>query len=356
MALGVCLIVVSFAMLDSTDDAIVTFFEEIDIHDVSASFATEQPGRVVSQIGGWPGVRRVEPSLDVAIDLERDGISHSTILSGILADSRIRRLTYESGRQAVPERGEVLLGAMLRKKLGVEEGDLVTLSYAQNRRDFRTVRTARVGPVIAQPIGSTAYMGMDDVHDLFSDRLGMPAGAATGALLLVDPERTRQIASRLDRMPSVAAVQTRVQAYEQVQELMRFTIAFTGVMAFFGVGLAFAVVFTAVSINILERVRELATLRTMGFGLRHITVLSTVENFAVAAAGLLIGLPAGRWLDIYLMSTFESESMSLEPVIYPRTYLIAVASAFVLTALSQIPSLLHVRRMDLAAATKEMGG
>ena len=157
-------------------------------------------------------------------------------------------------------------------------------------------------------------------------------------------------------MPSVAAVVTRSQVYEQVQELMRFSRAFTGIMAFFGVALAFAVVFTSVSINMLERVRELATLRTLGFGLRRIGWLSTIENLLIAAIGILIGLPIGRWLDIYLMSSFESESMALEPIIYLRTYAISAVAAVALTLVSQIPSLIHVKRMDLAAATKEIGG
>ncbi len=127
-------------------------------------------------------------------------------------------------------------------------------------------------------------------------------------------------------------------------------------MAFFGVGLAFAVVFTAVSISVLERVRELATLRTLGFGLRQIAGFTTAENLMIAGAGILLGVPMGRWLNVYLMSTFESESMSLEAVIYLRTYLISVIGVLLLTVVSQIPSLLHVKRMDLAAATKEIGG
>jgi putative ABC transport system permease protein len=250
----------------------------------------------------------------------------------------------------------VLLGAMLRRKLRVGEGDLVTVRYAQNRRDFKIARMATVGPAITEPIGSTAYMRIDDVQRLFGDRLGMPHRAASGVLIQNDPDRARWIEERLDRMPSVAAVQTRAQTYEQIQELMRFSRAFTGIMAFFGVGLAFAVVFTTVSINVLERVRELATLRTLGFGLRQIGWFSTVENLLIAAIGIAAGLPLGRWLDIYLMSSFESESMSLEPIIYLRTYLIAVAGALALTLVSQIPSLLQVKKMDLAAAIKEIGG
>jgi len=354
IVLGVCLMLVSLGMLDSMDQAIVTYFEDVERYDLSAGFAAEQPGRVISQISSWPGVLRAEPTLDIAVEVEREGVQHSTALTGLPPEGRLRRLTDKAGRPILPRSGEVLLGDMLRKKLNVAEGDLITINYAQNRREFQIVRTARVGPPITQPIGSTVYMRTDDVQRLFAHRLGMPLGAVSGALISTDPARTEWTKERLHRMPAVAAVQTRSQTYDQIRELMRFSKAFTGILAFFGVGLAFAVVFTAVSINVLERTRELATLRTIGFGFWRIAWFTTVENLLTAAAGAVVGLPLGRWLDIYLMTSMQSESMSFEPVIYLRTYTIVVLGLLILTLLSQIPSLLHIRRLDLAAATKDL--
>jgi putative ABC transport system permease protein len=197
-------------------------------------------------------------------------------------------------------------------------------------------------------------MRMDDVQRLFADGLGKPLGAASGVLIRGAPERLEWIKQRLDRIPAVAAVHDRGQTYDEIQELMRFNKVFMGILAFFGIGLAFAAVFTAVSINVLERVRELATLRTLGFGLRQIAWFTSVENLAVAAAGAAIGVPLGRWLDVYLITSAETESMSLEPVIYLQTYLIAVFGILALALVSQIPSLINVRRMDLAQATKHI--
>lgn len=355
LALGICLLVLSFGLLDAIEHALTTYFQEIERYDVSAGFVPEQPGRLITHVQSWPGVKRAEPTLGIAVELKRGDISHSTVLSGIPAGAQLRRLTTEAGRPARPEHGQVLLGSMLREKLGVAEGDLIHIHYARNRREFKLVRSARVGPAISQPIGSTAYMRMDDVQRLFADRLGMPLNAAGGVLIAVDPERSGWVKDRLHRLPTVATVQTRAQTHEQVEELMAFTEAFTGILAFFGVGLAFAVVFTAVSINVLERRREIATLRTLGFGMGRISLFTTVENLSLAAAGAVIGVPLGRWFNIYLMTSAQTESMSLDPVIYTRTYLIALGGLVLLTMLAQVPSLLHIRRMDLAATTKELG-
>jgi len=354
ITLGVCLMLVSLAMLDAVEDSIVTFFEELERYDLSVGFASEQPGRTVTHIANWPGVARAEPTLDIAVDLERGDTRHSTILAALPPDGQLRRLTDESGRPVRPKPGEVLLGKMLRTKFKVTEGDLIQINYAQNTREFQVVRSARVGPHISQPIGSMVYMRLDDVQRLFAHRLGMPLGAASGALILSEPGAIEAIGRRLHRMPAVAAVLTRAQTYSQIQELMRFTKAFTAVLACFGVALASAVVFTTVSINVLERSRELATLRTIGFGFRRIAGFTTVENLLAAAAGALLGLPLGRLIHIYLMTSMQSESVSLEPIIYLRTYLIVVLGLILLTIVSQIPSLLHIRRMNLAAETKQL--
>jgi putative ABC transport system permease protein len=198
------------------------------------------------------------------------------------------------------------------------------------------------------------YMRMDDVEKLFAHRLGYPLNAVSAALIEADEEAQAGVRHRLHRMPVVASVQTRQQTYDQIQEMMEFSRAFTGVIAFFGVSLAFAVVFTSVSISVLERTRELATLRTLGYGMRRIAWFITVENLMLAAIGIGIGIPLGQWLNEALIKAAQSESMTLEPTIFLRTYVISLAGMLMLTMASQIPSFLHLRRLNLAAATKEL--
>jgi putative ABC transport system permease protein len=268
----------------------------------------------------------------------------------------LRKLTDRSGQRIVPGPGEALLGRLLRDKLGVGDGDLVRIHYAQNRREFKITTTVRVGPEITQPIGSMIYMRMDDVRRLFANRLGYPLNAVSSALIQTSDGQMGWLRERLERMPTVASVQTRAQTHEQIQEMLKFTQAFTGVLAFFGVSLAFAVVFTSVSVSVLERTRELATLRTLGYGLRRIAWFITVENLFIAAVGIAAGIPLGRWLDVLLIQASQTESSAMEPVIFARTYVIAIIGVLVLTLLAQLPSFAYLRRLNLAAATKELGG
>ena len=354
LALGVALVVLSFGILDSVQQAMRTYFEEIQRYDLSAGFVEAQPGAVISQVRTWPGVWEVEPTLDIPIEIRRRGVVEQTVLSGLPPGSQLRRFTDAQGTLVIPAPGEALLGDKLRERLGVRQGDLLRLDYAQNRPEFHISRMVVVGPPVSQPIGSAVHMRLEEVRRLFGDRLGYPPQAVGGVLIWGDTAWLGWWRQQLCRMPQVAAVESRQQLYDQIQELLGFTRTFVGILAFFGVALAFAVVFTAVSITVLERSRELATLRTLGFQMSRIAWLTTVENMLVALLGILMGLPLGRYLDAYLIAASESESVSLEPVIFLRTYLIAITSILVLTAVAQVPGLLHVRQMNLATEAKRI--
>jgi putative ABC transport system permease protein len=138
--------------------------------------------------------------------------------------------------------------------------------------------------------------------------------------------------------------------------MMEFTYVFISVMLLFGVALAFAIVFNTLSINLIERTREIAALRTLGFAQLQIALMTTIENLLMGALGVLLGVPLGRLLCLWLVKTYQSETVTLQAVIYPRTYVLTVVGMLLLVVLAQLPSLRMMYHLDLAKATKERSG
>jgi putative ABC transport system permease protein len=60
------------------------------------------------------------------------------------------------------------------------------------------------------------------------------------------------------------------------EELMELTYMFLGIMIIFGMSLAAFAVFNAITLNIMERDRELATMRTLGFSRWQVDGMLTV--------------------------------------------------------------------------------
>jgi ABC-type antimicrobial peptide transport system permease subunit len=97
-------------------------------------------------------------------------------------------------------------------------------------------------------------------------------------------------------------------------------------------------------------------MRAVGTGNRMLAAMLTLENLAIGLMGIVIGIPAGRYISEYFfksMSTSTEDVVSMTLTIFPRTYIIAVISALVILVISQLPAIRQVTHLSLATATKD---
>ena len=93
-------------------------------------------------------------------------------------------------------------------------------------------------------------------------------------------------------------------------------------------GLAFVVLFTLSTTNISERIRELATIKVLGFYDKEVYQYVNKETLILTAIGILIGLPAGRILSGFLIAALNMPSIHFTVYITPTSYLISAAITF----------------------------
>ena len=117
--------------------------------------------------------------------------------------------------------------------------------------------------------------------------------------------------------------------------------------------LASTIVFATIFISILERRREIATMRTLGEGKDGIAEMITIENLILGFAGIIIGIPLGYMIAVYSFSFLQTDMLSYSLVIFPRTYLLAIGVVILAMIISQIPAIRNVNRLDLARMINE---
>jgi putative ABC transport system permease protein len=249
-------------------------------------------------------------------------------------------LPASPGAQLSPD--GLLLSKALAKLLEVDVGDTVELETATGSRP------SPVLGFVKQPLGSIVYISLEGAREL----AGMP-GAVSAALLRAESGRREEVKAALYQLPQTAAIEDPAQTRESISELMEFFYEFVGVMLLFGMALAFAIVFNTVTVNILERAREIATMRTVGTSLGRIGMMLTLENLLMGAPGIVLGVALGYWLAREMVLMWESDLFSLELAVFGRTYAIAVIGMLLVLLLSQIPGIRHVNRLNLARVTKE---
>jgi len=111
--------------------------------------------------------------------------------------------------------------------------------------------------------------------------------------------------------------------------------------------MAFLIIANTATINMLEREREMATLKTLGTSDIIISKATSAENFVMGTiagiSGILIGYPIAVWL----LKTFTYE-IYFVPIFFPTGLpIIMILSVIFLSVSAAFPSWIRLRNMNL---------
>ncbi|MCS6775286.1 MAG: FtsX-like permease family protein [Chloroherpetonaceae bacterium] len=352
VASAVILMLIAGTFRDSMEGSIAQSLDDFRRYDITVTFVPERSERFVRYISTWPGVLRAEPTLDIPVRAYHAGFQKETVVMGMTPDTRLRQVRGPAGLPVLPRPGTVLVSRALARRLRAEEGSLLRLVYPQNTRERRAVAYRHMGAPVQSIVGMPIYMPMEEARRLFASRLQMPPDAVSGAVLDVHPHYLTQIRDRLYRTDGVGLTLTYAELQRQIDEVTAFAQTFISIMFLLGAAMAFAVVYTVTDIVLWERTRELATLRTLGFGMDHLIRLVSLENLLMALIGGVIAVVPALQIARIMMEAASTEGFSMQLVTYPRSYMMALLGTMAVVFLAQWPGLRRVRRLDLAEAIR----
>ncbi|MFV1971964.1 MAG: FtsX-like permease family protein, partial [Acidimicrobiia bacterium] len=111
--------------------------------------------------------------------------------------------------------------------------------------------------------------------------------------------------------------------------------------------------FNTISVNIAERSGEFATLKANGMADRTIAWMIVGENLLLTAFGIVPGALLGIWISGLFMTSYNNDSFTFELTIRPLTIAVAVLAMFAVAALSMVPGVRSVRRLDIGGVVRE---
>ena len=211
--------------------------------------------------------------------------------------------------------------------------------------------TLRVGGFADAVIGPVTSMRRDELARIVD--LG---DAVTTVAMTIDRPHEREVRDLLAARPDIARVEDTGAMRARMTELMSLGWVIIGAMLLFGSVLAAAILFSTATLGVLERRRDLATLRAIGRTLRELVLALTLEHALLAILGIAIGIPLARATTRYLVHAFSSDLFALPFVISPLTLTITVAGVFVMVLVAQWPALRSVARMSLAESVRSREG
>ena len=118
--------------------------------------------------------------------------------------------------------------------------------------------------------------------------------------------------------------------------------------------LAFVVLYNLTNINITERVREIATIKVLGFYDKEVYAYVFRETLVLSAIGALAGLGLGKLLHAFVVRTAEVDMIMFGRDIYPWSYLLSIAITMVFSVLVCLGMMRRLRRVNMVESLKSV--
>ncbi|MCR8746374.1 ABC transporter permease [Romboutsia lituseburensis] len=118
--------------------------------------------------------------------------------------------------------------------------------------------------------------------------------------------------------------------------------------------LAFVVLYNLTNVNISERIREIATIKVLGFYDNEVSAYIYRENIILTIIGTFVGLGIGKLLHQFIMITVEIESMMFGRVIGSKSYIIAAILTIVLGLIVNFTMYYKLKNVKMVESLKSV--
>ncbi|MEO1136487.1 MAG: ABC transporter permease [Pseudomonadota bacterium] len=330
---------------DATDYMVDVSFNVIDRSDVLVTFVEPLSEKTVFELTSVDGVTLVEPFRSSAVLFKHDRIDYLGGITGLPENPVLNRAVDADLREVDIAGDGIVVSQQLAKILKISPGDVLTVEMREGRRP--TLEIPVVG-IIEALIGTPAYMEMSALNR----RLKEPS-RISGAYLKIDQQKREAVYDGLKNIPMIAGVSLRREAYENFQRMIdEGPGAFRDIMTLFSIIIAAGVVYNGARIAFIERQRDLASLRVLGFTKIETAYVLLGELVLLAILALPIGAAIGYLIWTYLATALSTDLYQI-PTIYKEDGLgYAAIIIFLATAIAGAFVQKDVSSLDMATALK----
>lgn len=351
IGIGGCtaLIVTGFGLHESIFAILNKQFDEISLYDATAGLdgdaAPEELAAVTDYLDGSGMVEWWHLTSQTAAEASAGGMAYDVGLYAIddfEGFTQFMNLRHrKDGGGVTPPGDGAILTEKLSELLGVEVGDTVTID-----KDGRV--EVRVDDIVEHYVQHNVYLSAACYERLFGE------APAQNLLLLEYGEgaESDQVSAELMAMDAVTShsyIAAIRDSFTNSMEAIDYAVV---IIILSAAALAFVVLYNLTNINITERVRELATLKVLGFFDKEITAYVYRENVFLTLFGIVLGLVMGRLLHAWLVLTVEVDLVMFGRTAPAYAYVLAAVLTAVFSVMVNVAAHFKLKKVDMVESLK----
>lgn len=255
-------------------------------------------------------------------------------------------LHTEDGEEiAYPGEGGAVLSRKLADKSDLKEGDTVRF-----RDEDGNTFTCTISAVCENFVYNYIYIS----KETYEKETGSAPEYGHAMFLLRSDRDIHEAAALVSDAKHVSGVSVNQDFRERFDNMIVSMDYIVLVIILCAGALAFIVLYNLTNINITERIREIATIKVLGFYPKETASYVFKENFALTAIGAAAGLVLGIYLHRFVMANIDLDAVSFDVRINTQSYVISFLLTFLFTAIVDIVMYYKLDQIDMVESLKSI--
>jgi putative ABC transport system permease protein len=169
-----------------------------------------------------------------------------------------------------------------------------------------------------------------------------------------DPSFEDQFGERLTANERVALVSFTSRVSGGFNDTMSSMNVVVVVLIVSAAALAFVVLYNLTNINVSERIRELSTIKVLGFYDQEVTMYIYRENMILTILGIIVGDFFGKLLHHFVLKTAEIDVMMFSPTVHWISYGYAAILTLLFSGIVMVTMHYKLKHIDMIEALKSI--
>ena len=245
-----------------------------------------------------------------------------------------------------------------QQELTLKDGVIVTAKLAQlaGVKVGQTLeiegKKLKVAAIAENYVGHFIYMSQASYEQIY----GHLPQANTYLVSLKDSSATsieRQAGLLMNQSAVSSVVQnaSAIRLFDSVASSLNQTMT---ILVIVSVLLAIVILYNLTNINVAERIRELSTIKVLGFHNKEVTFYIYRETMVLSLVGIILGLVSGFYLHQFLIQMISPATILFYPRVAWEVYALPIGAVLLILILLGFFVNHHLRKVDMLEALKSI--
>ncbi|MCQ9215732.1 FtsX-like permease family protein [Streptococcus gallolyticus] len=241
----------------------------------------------------------------------------------------------------------IIISEKLASLYHVEAGDSFTLKDSDGKK-----HTVKVAAVAEMNVGHYLFMSQNVYQKIFGETPNDNAYLVT--LKNDSSSNIEKLSTKLLAMSGVSVVSQNSSLVKTVKSVVASLNGAMTILIVVSILLAVVILYNLTNINVAERIRELSTIKVLGFYDKEVTMYIYRETISLSLIGIIVGLIGGKYLHQVIMGMIGSDSIMFGTTVGWDIYVIPIAViVIILLALGWLVN--HIlKTVDMLEALKSV--